>query len=698
MVQAETAGVLFSAHPVTLDPGVMVVEAVYGLGAAVTDGAVTPDSYRIDKASGRLRDLVLGDKRWRITAPDGGPLREEALPAALASKRVLDEHTLARLVALGRRIEQHFGDPRDIEFALVDDGLYVLQARPITHAGKVRAVRPGARGRVSDPSGVVWSNVNVGEALPGVATPFTWSVLSEFAELGFREAFAALGCKVPKDAQLVGNFRGRIYLNLSELTAIAAQVPGLRPSAVLPLGGGAEVEQLERDLQPVSPAGWLLRLPRTVARYARAHVGFGRRLQRHRRAFDAEHARLSGLDLRILPGPSLDETLSDTGKLLDAAGTVMLTGYGGLLSTTVLLQTALRLTLGERAEQVGQALLSAVDEIDSADPGWALLHVAEQYGRDAAAAAALQAAAHDAHALPAGPGRAALASFVAEHGHRGVHEAEIAEPRWSEYPAVLFDLVRLQLGADPAATLRAREQRVATMRAERARVLAALPLAVRTGLAPLLPVIHRQLRERERLRSDVVRVLGLFRRVAIEASRRMRARESEVGIDAAFMLRRDELHAFLRGELRVLAPLVAKRRIQFERECAQPDPPATFVGQPPAIDRTPLGGKRLTGLAASAGRVEGMVRLVRGSEDLALLQPGEILVASSADVGLAPAFLVVGALVTDRGGVLSHACIVAREYGLPAVVNVAIATRALRTGDRVRVDGDAGTVDILQRA
>src|SRR5262249_49666438 len=161
--------------------------------------------------------------------------------------------------------ERHFGDARDVEWALLGDALYVLQARPIVQRGAAPVRRRKPRNEpslstVSDP-GVVWSNVNVGEALPGVATPLTWSVLSGFSELGFRRAFAALGCRVPKRTNLVGNFRGRIYLNLSELAQIAAQVPGLRPQNVLPLGGGAELSRLERDAKEASPLAFLSRLP-----------------------------------------------------------------------------------------------------------------------------------------------------------------------------------------------------------------------------------------------------------------------------------------------------------------------------------------------------------------------------------------------------------------------------------------------------
>ena len=216
---ADVAGVLFTANPRTSNASEMVINASYGLGHLVSDGRSCRDTYYIDKASGFLRDRVVGEKRWRGVPAAQGGVEERPVPDVLAGRQALDEHALARLTDLGRRIERHFGDARDVEWALLGDALYVLQARPIVQraAVPVRRRKPhGAERRLTADPGVVWSNVNVGEALPGVATPLTWSVLSGFSDLGFRRAFAALGCTVPRRSNLVGNFRGRIYLNLSE--------------------------------------------------------------------------------------------------------------------------------------------------------------------------------------------------------------------------------------------------------------------------------------------------------------------------------------------------------------------------------------------------------------------------------------------------------------------------------------------------
>ena len=700
LVPADVAGVLFTLNPLTLNSGEMVINAAYGLGHLVADGKVSPDTYYIDKATGFLRDRVVGDKRVRGVPAEHGGVCEVDVPKAMARKEALDEHALSRLTELGRRIERHFGDARDVEWALMGDVLYVLQARPIVQRNLVAAKRRrtrSARALTAD-SGVVWSNINVGEALPGVATPLTWSVLSGFSELGFRKAFAALGCTVPKRANLVGNFRGRIYLNLSELAQIAAQVPGLRPEAVLPLGGGAEIERLERAAKEVSSLAFVSRLPLTLVRFARENLGLRPRVERFEPTFRAESARVRSLDLRILPSPALDETLSDVEQLLNETGGLLLTAYGGLLAALVPLSAALRALKGPDGTALQHDLLSALEHVESARPAREIVRIAELVSVEPATREILASASRALRVkdLPEGVARRSIVLFLERFGHRGVREAELAEPRWREDPTLLFDAIRLHLRGRPQAGQDA-ERRGKAQRAHGERVLRQFNLPSRVAVLGLLSVVRNAMRMRERLRDHVVEVLELLRLLACDASRRMAIREPGVGDDAAFFLSIAELHAFLRGELRTVRPLVQMRRAGYDRDRSLPDPPDTFVDYPPPV--VALAGRHdiLDGLPASSGQVQGMARVLTSTLDIAAFEPGEILVVPAADVGWSPLFLAAGGLATDLGGPLSHACVIAREYGIPAVVNLRVATRTIKTGDHVLLDGDAGRLQVLRR-
>jgi pyruvate,water dikinase len=210
------------------------------------------------------------------------------------------------------------------------------------------------------------------------------------------------------------------------------------------------------------------------------------------------------------------------------------------------------------------------------------------------------------------------------------------------------------------------------------------------------------------MRAWVTRVLGMLRSASLDADRRLLRRDAELQADwkklvasagpaaavpSVFFLTIDETFDALRAARADVAALVRARRAELARDQARPDPPATFVGTPPPVVLPPSGRDVLRGLPASAGLVEGRARVIFREEDMGSLQPGEVLVVHTTDVGWTPLFLVAAGVVTELGGPLSHAAVVAREFGVPTVVNVVGATRVVRTGDLLRVDGDRGTVE-----
>src|SRR5262245_16226738 len=194
----------------------------------------------------------------------------------------------------------------------------------------------------------------------------------------------------------------------------------------------------------------------------------------------------------------------------------------------------------------------------------------------------------------------------------------------------------------------------------------------------------------------MTRVLGLLRAISIEVDRRLVRSDPTLGTDAVFFYTFDELMTLLTTGRIDVAEVVETRRAEFARDQARPDPPISFVGRPPSVVLPPAAGVALRGLPASGGVVQGTARVLgvngHGSSDLG---PGEVLIARTTDIGLSPLFLVAAGVVTELGGPLSHAALVAREYGVPAVLIVRRATTAIKTGDLVRVDGDRGVVERL---
>jgi pyruvate,water dikinase len=696
MVPAELSGVLFTSNPLTGDAGEVVINAAYGLGSQVVEGRVTPDTYRIDKTTGQLRDQMLGDKAQQTLLEESGGVRDVEVPASERERPALSEQQLLLLADLGKRIEAHFGDPRDVEWSISGQHVYVLQARPIV-VPRNRNRRSSRRDRTWDRRKIVWSNANIGEALPGVATPFTWSVLSEFSNLGFRRAFGALGCTVPRDAELVGDFRGRIYINLSEFSAIMSQIPWIHPSMLLRLGGGEYSAELDEVVAQKSSTRFILRLPQTVSRYVRENFRLNARIEEFEAYFTDERMRIGSIDPRILEPSGLDRMLGDVEHLLDETGSIMLTAYANLLAAALALLGILRLFARDQGLGLYRDLLSGLDDVSSARPGFVLWQIAKLARKEPEVVSELRSrplAELRVSSLPPGRTRDALSRFLVDYGYRGVREAEIGAPRWAEDPTLMFAALRSHLDSELDLDAREREAQQTRQAAER-RLAQSVPMPLRPSVRRLLEVVRRFTRMREQLRGHVVEVLGMFRRVALEASRRIHAREPEAGADAAFFLTLAEVRRVLYDENDRVAIRVQRRRLEYERNRALPEPPTTFVGFPPDDAHLSVASKRMTGLAASRGVAEGRVRILKDPAQAADFRPGEVLVVAAADTGWAPLFLAASAVVTELGGPLSHAAIILREYAVPAVVNVRGATRALQEGDLVRVDGDAGVIEVL---
>jgi pyruvate,water dikinase len=530
-----------------------------------------------------------------------------------------------------------------------------------------------------------------------VATPFTWSVLSEFSDLGFRRAFGALGCTVPRDAELVGDFRGRIYINLTEFSAILAQIPWVHPSMLMRLGGGQYASELDDVVSERGSTRFVLRLPQTMSRYLRENFRLSARVEEFEAYFEEERMRIGSIDPRILEPSGLDRMLGDVEHLLDATGSIMLTAYANLLSAVLGLLAILRVFAQDRTTSLYRDLLSGLQDVSSARPGFVLWQIAQTAKQEPEILEAIRETPLSelcVEELPPSQTRDALGRFLVDYGYRGVREAEIGAPRWAEDPTLMFAALRSHLQSD--LDLEARERSLQEARANAERELEeAVPLPLRPAARKLLEIVRRFTRMREHLRGHVVEVLGMFRRVALEASRRIHAREPEAGHEAAFFLTLAEVRRVLYDENDRVAIRVQRRRLEYERNRALPEPPTTFVGFPPDDPAVAASAKRLDGLAASRGTAEGRVRILKDPRQAADFQPGEVLVVAAADTGWAPLFLAASGVVTELGGPLSHAAIILREYAVPAVVNVQGATRSLRDGDIVRVDGDAGTVEVL---
>jgi pyruvate,water dikinase len=673
LVPAEAAGVMFTVDPLGGKPGTVVISANWGLGESVVAGDVTPDVAAVDRASGTLVSYQVGSKET-MTVANGTATRAADTPASLRSAAVLSAGEAGELARVGLAIEKLYDVPMDIEWALAAGELSVVQARPIT-APAVRPAGAGEQWNDSLAGDYLWSNGNLGEALPDVMTPATWS----FVELLMtRMTFPP---SLPGYCGY-GRIGGRFYANVSISISLEALI-GIWPRRFATLfspvlGKLPPVKEIPRPRLPRWKATRLM-VPATVAMLRRVN---------------ASHKRLPGF---LAAAPSrCDQLRAEIERTADA--TVLASLWpekirplveeaGDMLSTVGAHGTTLLTVPGKLTKLVGEAdsalLLSGQQTeglpLASLGPATGLARLARgEIDRDA---------------------------FARQYGHRGSHEVELSIPRPAENPAWIDDqLAALRDTAHDADALLAGQEAARAAAWDRlARQDPKKAAAARKLIARWAPVAH----DREAARSEVVRSAWVARTWV------RRAGQLTGHGDDLFFLELPETVGLLGGDPAPLANVPA-RRASYEAYQALPPYPALIRGRFDPVRwaadpnrrsdyyderaRTAKPDDTITGFPGAAGVVEGTARVLRTPEDAAQLGDGEILVTTVTNIGWTPIFPRAAAVVTDVGAPLSHAAIVARELGIPAVVGCGNATMLLHSGDRVRVDGGHGTVEILHQA
>lgn len=670
LVDAEAAGILFTADPLTGAPDIVQIDAAWGLGEAVVGGEVTPDTFRADAGSGAVLSRRIGDKSvMTVRTPHGTETRP--VPPRRRRRPCLTPDHVRRLVRLGTRVAEELGTHVDVEWARAGEDLFVLQARPITALGS-----PDSRPDPWNDSRhgyFLWTNTNVGEAMPDVLTPATWSMVQLF----LHDVMAT--SSVPPYLSY-GRVGGRIYLNLSvALTLSHAVGIGERHFRTLT----EEVFGRVPDDLPIprvdAPrlAVWRSVVPVAVhvLRSAARDIGrLDRYLSAHPRLCLERRAEIAAIDdpavLAALWRAKILPEFHTASWMLSAA-----TRSSGVSFVTTR-QRLQRLVGDTDANAITAGLGAHSGELASLG----LLDGLEQLAA----------------------GRIDRETFNQTYAHRGPHEFEISTPRPGEDP----EWIDRQLAQfDPAVSYRDLIEAQNRARAEAwSRLKRAHPLLARS-IGHQLAVWSKIARNREWSRSEIIRYFWVLRAFALRAGEL-----TGLGEDV-FFCTADQLVAALEGR-RPDPQGIAAARAAYQAYRALPPYPALILGRfdPFAwaadphrrTDRWveggsggPGAGSGIRGFPGSSGVVEAPVRVIADAAHGDQLRPGEVLVTTVTNVGWTPMFPRAAAVVTDVGAPLSHAAIVARELGIPAVVGCGDATMRLRTGDRVRVDGSAGTVEVL---
>jgi rifampicin phosphotransferase len=673
MVNAQASGVMFTVDPVSGLDSAITINSAWGLGEALVGGEVTPDTVVVDRRTGRVSKQRTGAKNVMTVRSTGGT-GLAPVPEKLRHRPSLGKAQALRLARLGRRIEAVFQQPVDVEWCRSDTELFILQARPVTTGRRADPWNDSYRGDF------LWTNTNVGEAIPDVMTPATWSMVQVF----LNDAMAT--ASIPPYVGY-GRIGGHIYLNLSVMKTLSGIV-GVNEESFRALT--EEVfGHLPDDVEiPPVPASWA-KVMRSVVPVALHVLSEAHRDVRKLDDYLATHPALCLRRRREIAEVDDPETLADlwTSTLEPEFHRV-----SKMLSAATRSSGASFVTTRKRLEEmVGPAGANAV----IAGLGG---------GRDQLASLDLLKGLDQLDA-----GRIDEAGFNQQYGHRGPHEFEISRPRSGEDPVWLADQ-RAQRSPAVAAELALKQEKQAQIRE-----LAWIRLDHRFPLQAWL--VRRQVRQwgriarnREHARSEVIRYFWVLRAFALRAGEL-----TGLGEDI-FFLELGEILEALTGDVLDRDEITRRRRVHAGYAALPPLPglirgrfdPAAWAADPanrvdprgtaaaPAASDADDAAATVTGFSGSAGVVEGTARVILTAADGARLQPGEVLVTNVTNVGWTPLFPRAAAVVTDVGAPLSHAAIVARELGIPAVVGCGTATGVIRDGDRVRVDGSAGVVQVLR--
>ncbi|MGW4394393.1 rifamycin-inactivating phosphotransferase [Amycolatopsis nivea] len=680
MVFPQAAGVLFTADPVTSNRKTAVVEASFGLGEALVSGLVNADNYQV--RDGAIVDKAISAKQRAILAVEGGGTEEQVIAADQQEQAALTDDQVLRLVDLGRTIEAHFGRPQDIEWCLAGDEFQIVQSRPITTLFPLPAA--------ADEGNHVYLSVGHQQMMTDAMKPLGLSVWQlttprPMAEAGgrlFADATALLS--VPKSRssflEVVGKSDPLMadaldtvlsregFLPLGEDDGPGEQIPGAAPATI------------ETDPAVVTE----------LIQHSEASIAKLRR----------EIAAKSGSEL-------LDFIFEDVEEmrriLFDRRSHQVFTAA---MQATWWLNDHLQEWLGEK--NVADTLTQSVPHNVTAEMGLALLDVADVLRASPEVVAFLQNVEDNGFLdeLPKLAGgeesRAAIQEYLDKYGMRCVGEIDITRPRWSEQPVALVPMLLSNIkNFEPGAGQRRFEQgrQEASDKAQEVlERLRALPDGAEKAdeTERMIERVRTFTGYREYPKYGMVSRYFVYKEALLgEAERLVRAGVLDAPEDL-FFLRLQEFQEVVRTN-EVDRELIQQRKEAF-RSYESMTPPRVLTSDGEAVSgsyrRDDLPEGALGGLPVSAGTIEGRARVILDLTD-ADLEPGDILVTAYTDPSWSPLFVAITGLVTEVGGQMTHGAVIAREYGLPAVVGVQNATKLIKDGQRIRVNGTDGYVEVL---
>jgi rifampicin phosphotransferase len=690
MVDAVSSGIMFTKDPVNGEDKI-VIEAAFGLGEAVASGMVSPDRYICDGRSCKLehRQINRKEKAFHLSSAEA-----TALPEDVQTKPTLEPGQAEELARTGLRLEDHFGSPQDIEWARDGSSVYILQSRPITTLVKDRTL---------------WTRAYGDEYWADVTSPLFYSLLGEYlTKYVNHEGSEIMGYKDLTDKVLLRVHKGHIYFNTEVLEEVFTYNP--RFSRTKELLNYFPVKDQERIANVRTKVGKRLWAEVRIAVLDRDGTIFrtDKAYQRWTEGYMEAMGPFDALDLTKVE----DERLYQEFLAMEQAYLkhFRLIRYGMVthsIGTNLMVKRWLTDWLDDRSGVLYSKVISGLKGNKTIETNMALAKLADKAREDEAVARRLrelssQEFLEELWAQPMySDYRIELLEFLDAYGQRS-HTREIYFPRWADDPSLVVDILRA-LVRSPQLDLEEMERNKVKERMEAEREILAAIGEMRYGYLrrklfnTVLGYAQTYLMFRENQRFYLDHILYRWRRLFMEYGRRFRERGWLDGVDDIFFLSKEEIFQMPGQPSEELRRTVEQRRKEFMRN--KDRLPPKFLRGNTEFDDTVIwqgDGLRIVGTSASPGTCTGIVRVVDSIEQLGEVRDQEILVTTNTDPGWTAVFSKIGGLITETGGVLSHGAVVSREYGLPAVTAVKGATKIFKTGQRITLDGNEGTIYVLE--
>jgi len=680
MVFPQAAGVLMTADPVTGNRKVASVEASFGLGEAVVSGLVNPDVYKV--RDGEVVAKAVASKRLAIHASPAGGTQQQAIEPERQEQPALTDAQVVRLAQLGRQIEAHFGRPQDIEWCLVDDDFQIVQSRPITTLFPIPAA--------GDQENHVYISVGHQQMMTDAMKPLGLSMWQLTTLRPMSEAGGRLFVDVTRALASPASRAGL-------LEVMGKHHPLMRDALQTLLERGDFIRSLPDEGPGGAPAGGAAAPIETDPAIVPGLIG-------RSQASIAACKR----DIQAKSGPALlDFILADIQELRrllwdPQSHQVFMTA----MEAAAWLNEQLQAWLGEK--NASDTLTQSVPHNVTSEMGLALLDVADVIRPHPDVVAFLQHVEHDGFldelAKLAGgrEARDAIGAFLDRYGMRCAGEIDITRPRFRERPTTLVPLILGNIkNEEPGAGARRFEQgRQEAQKKEQELLerLRALPDGERKAeqTKRMIDRVRTFIGYREYPKYGMISRYFVYKQALLEEAERLVQAHVLRDKEDIFYLRFQELHDVVRTN-QVDDQLIRQRKDAF-RSYQALTPPRVLTSDGEVIagayrrDDVPAGA--LVGVPVSAGTIEGRARVILDMAK-ADLEAGDILVTTYTDPSWTPLFVAIKGLVTEVGGLMTHGAVIAREYGVPAVVGVEHATRLIRDGQRIRVHGTEGYVEIL---